>query len=108
MRDDLAVGLGGEFGTLGFKLSAQLAEILDDAIVYHREFFGRVRMRVLLGRAAMGGPARVADADRSGQRLAPKPLLKISEFALRPAAASASHARAWLRLLNRNRDIRGA
>ena len=65
MRDHFGVGFGRELGTLAFELATQLAEILDDAVVHHREFFGGVRMRVVLGRPAMGGPARVAYADRT-------------------------------------------
>ena len=65
MRDDLGIGLGGEFRALAFKLAAQLAEILDDAVVHDGEPLGGVRMRIVLGRPAVGRPARVADADRS-------------------------------------------
>ena len=48
---------------------AQLAEILDDAVVDHRHALGGVRMGVALGRRAVGGPAGVADADGAGERL---------------------------------------
>src|ERR1700675_1115220 len=33
VRDDLGVGIGGEFDALGFELAPQLAEIFDDAVV---------------------------------------------------------------------------
>ena len=70
MRDDLGVGLGRELGALPFQLAAQLAEILDDAVVHDRELVGRVRMGVVLGRPAVRRPAGVADADRAGERFA--------------------------------------
>ena len=65
MSDDLAVGLGGELGALPFQLPAQLAEVLDDAVMHDGEPVGRVRMCVVLGRASMRCPAGVADADRA-------------------------------------------
>ena len=82
MRNDFGVGLGDEFGALGLQLAAQLDEILDDAVVHDRELFGGMRMRIVLGRTAVGRPAGVADADSSQQRLAGEPLLQILELAL--------------------------
>ncbi len=78
MRDDFGVGLGGEFRALGFQLAAQLGEILDDAVVHDRELFGGVRMRVVLGRPAVGRPAGVADAD--GARRAARARAAASRF----------------------------
>ena len=86
MRDNLGVGLGGELGALLFQLAAQLVEILDNAVVHHRQFFGGMGMRVVLGRPAVRRPARVADADRAGKRLAQQPGFKIAEFAFGAAA----------------------
>ncbi len=68
MRDDFSVGLAGEFRALLLEHFAQLAEILDDAVVNHRDVVGRVGVRVVLGRLAMRGPARVADTAMAGQR----------------------------------------
>ena len=82
MRDHFGVGLGDEFGALGLQLAAQLDEILDDAVVHDGEPFGGVRMGIVLGRAAMGRPAGVADADGSQQRLAGEPRFQILELAL--------------------------
>ena len=65
---------------------AQLVEILDDAVVDDRDAVGRMRMRVDLGRPAMGRPAGVADADRAGERLASQPLLEVLELAFGAAA----------------------
>src|SRR5262249_26984444 len=64
---------------------AQFGEILDDAVVHDRDFFGGVGMSVVLGWAAMRRPACVADADRALKRLARKPALEILQFA--PGAA---------------------
>ena len=78
MRNHFGVGLGDEFGALGLQLAAQLDEILDDAVVHDREPFGGVRVRIVLGRTAVGRPAGVADADGSRQRLAARAALPDS------------------------------
>jgi hypothetical protein len=51
------------------ELFAQLLEILDDAVVHHRDLVGGVRMGVVLARTAMSGPARVTDAGHAAERL---------------------------------------
>ena len=81
MSDDLAVGLGGELGALPFQLPAQLAEVLDDAVVHDGEPVGRVRMGVVLGRAPVRCPAGVADADRAGERFARELCFQVLELA---------------------------
>jgi hypothetical protein len=48
--------------------SAQFLQALDDTIVEQRDTLGRVRMRVVLDRRAIGGPAGVRDTDRGGCR----------------------------------------
>ena len=55
---------------------AQLAEILDDAVMHDRDAVGGVRMGVALGRLAVGGPAGMADADIAGERLARQALFQ--------------------------------
>jgi hypothetical protein len=62
MRHHFGVGLAGEFRALLFQHLPQFAEILDDAVVDHGDVVGRMRMRVVLGRPAVGRPAGVADA----------------------------------------------
>src|SRR3954452_15817070 len=47
---------------------------------------GGVRMRVVFGRLAMGGPACVTNPGMPGQRLGPQPRFKILEFAFGAAA----------------------
>ncbi len=86
MGDDLGVGIGAELRAIVLELLAQLAEILDDSIVHHREAVGGMRMRVALGRTAMGRPAGVADADRAVERLALEPAFEVAQLALGAAA----------------------
>src|SRR6185312_5799989 len=49
-----------------------------------------VRMGVVLGRPAVGGPAGVADADGAAKRLVAQPALEVFQFAL--GAAAGEHA----------------
>ncbi len=62
MGDDLGVGVAGEGHALCGEFLLQLAEVLDDAVMHHRDEFGHVRVRIGLDRLAVGGPARVTDA----------------------------------------------
>ena len=61
---DLGVGLAAEGEAVGEKLVLELAEVLDDAVVDDGELVvvGEVRVRVAVGRAAVGRPAGMADA----------------------------------------------
>ena len=90
MRDHFGVGFAAKARRPFLQLLAQLAEVLDDAVVHDREHVGGVRMRVVLGRLAVGRPAGVADADQALQRLAVQPALEIAELAL--GAATRQHA----------------
>ncbi len=65
--DHLGVGLGMELIAGGFQLGAQVAVVFDDAVVHHRDGPGAVRMRVGLAGLAVGGPARVGDAELAGK-----------------------------------------
>ena len=82
MGDDLGVGFRPELGALVLQLLAQLAEVLDDAVVHDREAVGGVRMRVAFGRPAVGRPAGMPDADRAGERLARELGFEIAQLAL--------------------------
>ena len=82
MQHDLGVGLRLEDRALLLEHLAQLAEILDDAVMDHGDAFGRVRMGVVLGRLAVGGPAGVADAGVTVERRIVQPLLEILQLAL--------------------------
>ena len=86
MGDDLGVGLALEPALLGQQFGLQLLVVLDDAVMHHGHPVGRVRVGVVLGRAAVGRPAGMADADRAGQRLAGQLAVQIEELALGAAA----------------------
>ena len=62
--DDLGVGFGDEGVALGDELVLEGEVVFDDAVVDDDEGAGAVAVRVgvLLGGAAVGGPAGVADA----------------------------------------------
>ena len=63
------VGLGLEGDALALEFQLELGEVLDDAVVDQGQLaaVGQVRVRVLVRRAAVRGPARVADS-REGFR----------------------------------------
>ena len=86
MQHDLGVGLGLEHRAALLELLAQFAKILDDAVVDHGDALGGVRMGVVLGRLAVGGPAGVADAAMAGQRFALQPRFEIFQLAFGAAA----------------------
>src|SRR5262249_6170287 len=87
MGNRLGIRVADEFATLLAQLFAQFAEILDDAIVNHRNEVGGMRMGIILGRAAVGGPTRVADADRAAQWLTLEPRLQSTKLAFRAPPA---------------------
>jgi hypothetical protein len=62
MQHGLGIGLGLENSAPFLELLAQLAAILDDAVVNHGYALGRVRMRIVFGWLAVGRPARMPDA----------------------------------------------
>ena len=108
MRHHFGVGLAQEFGALLFQHVPQLAEILDDAVVNHRDVFGRVRMRVVFVWLAVRGPAGMSDAGVTGERFGFQSQFEIPQFALGAAARRDGRLPAWRRQRNRSRDIRGA
>src|SRR6185312_15050652 len=63
-----------------------LAEILDDAVMHQRHARGGMRMRVIFGGRAMGGPARMADAGAPGERMLRQGFGQLRQFARRAAA----------------------
>src|SRR5262245_18889377 len=98
MRDHLGIGLRAELGAVVFQFLAQLAEVLDDAVVHHRQPIGGVRMRIILARPPVGGPTRVADADASLEWLSLQLGFKVAKLAFgaapgQPARFERSHAR---------------
>src|SRR5919205_62683 len=69
---------------LRLALGAQRGEVLDDPVVDDRDpaVRGQVRVRVAVGRPAVGRPARVPDADRRlGQGLVGEDLLQVGQLA---------------------------
>ena len=85
--DGFGIGLGFELVPLGGQLVAQLAEILDDAVVNGRDIACLMRVGVGLVGDAMGGPAGVANADGARQWIAFEQLLKIAQLARSASAA---------------------
>src|SRR6266550_614076 len=71
MHRDLGVGLAGEAMPLGDERGFQRLEVLDDPVMDHRGHAAAIdmRMRVLLARASVGSPARMADPGMSGGRM---------------------------------------
>ncbi len=86
MQNDLGIGLGLEDRPLFFERFAQLAEILDDAVVNHGDAFGRMRMRIVLGRLAVSCPAGVPDPGVAFERFGSQPLFEVLQLALGAAA----------------------
>ena len=69
VRNDLGVGLRDEHVAFGRQAIAQRLEVLDDAVVDHRDLAARrVRVRIVGRRRAVRRPARVRDAGRACQR----------------------------------------
>src|SRR5690606_23365228 len=66
----LGIGLRFEAVTQLLQAFALLFVVFDDAVVHQRHALADMRVRVGLGDAAVGGPARVADAERSLDALA--------------------------------------
>ena len=73
MDDDLGVGFGLEEVIVALQFGLQVLIVLDDAVMDDGNLARGMGMGVVLGRAAMGGPAGVADADGAGQTAAPEP-----------------------------------
>ena len=90
MRDHFCIGLRQEFCTGGFKLTAQFAEVLDDAVVDDRDALSGVRVRVVLIRLAVGRPAGVADADLAIERMRTQARFEIAKFTLGALARDVS------------------
>ena len=86
MQHDLGIGFGLEDRALLLERFAQFAEILDDAVVDHGDAIGRMRMRVVLGRLAVGRPAGVPDPDMALERFGIEPLFEVFQLALGAAA----------------------
>ena len=83
VRDDLGVRLGAEDVALGDQPLLEHHVVLDDAVEHDREAVVAAgeRMRVGLGGAAVGRPARVPDAGRGGRAVRARDLLQHAQVA---------------------------
>ena len=70
MREHFGVGVGLELVSGREQLLLERVVIFDDAVVDDGDFAGLIEMRmgILVGRRAVRGPARVADAEVAGDR----------------------------------------
>ena len=82
--EDLGVGLGAELVPRPRQRLLQLEMIFDDPVVDHRHAAVLVRVRVLVGRLAVRGPAGVADAGGALRHRLAEALLQIRQLALGP------------------------
>ena len=71
MRQNFRVRRGNKHMPLGGKGAFEAVAVLDDAVMDDGDFPGlvQVRMRVFVGGRAVRGPARMADAERTRDRL---------------------------------------
>jgi len=83
VRDDLGVRLGREHVSLALQLAFQLEVVLDDAVVHDDDPARTVAMRVsiLLRGSAVRGPAGVADAVQTVERLFTDGALQVGQLA---------------------------
>src|SRR5262249_29175836 len=81
VREDLGVRLGRERAPRALELFAQVAVVLDDAVMDDGDAVRRVRVRVLLVGPPMGGPTRVSDAGGAGAGLRGQARLERRELA---------------------------
>jgi len=82
VRHDLGVGLRAKLVPRGEELLAQLAVVLDDPVQHDRELRVGARfewVRVLLGDAAVCGPAGVAETGRRLRAVRARLLLQVLE-----------------------------
>ena len=84
VRHHFGVRLGGKGMPLCLQAVLELQVILDDAVVHHHHVAMAIamRMRVLFGGTAVGGPAGVADAERAVHRVEPDGIFQVAQFAL--------------------------
>ena len=82
MRDDFRVSLGQKLVAFREELLFQLDIVLNDPVVNDDDFAGAVavRMRVFFSRAAMRGPAGVADAVDAIERRNANRFLEVAKL----------------------------
>ena len=87
MNDGFGIGVGLETMSLGLELGAQVAEVLDDAVVDDGDLRRHVRMGIALGRTAVGSPSacgRCRSVRSSGSTS--RRAFEIAQFAFGAAA----------------------
>src|SRR5262245_45625155 len=87
MRDGLGVGFADELASFFGQPLAQLAKILDDAVMHDRNNIGGVRMGIVFGRPAVRCPASMTDADIAPERLAIEPRFERAQLPFRATTA---------------------
>jgi hypothetical protein len=87
VRDDFGVSLGPELVAFGFELVFEREIVFDDPVVHHHHVALAVAMRVgvLFGGPAMGGPARMADPERAVYRVHADGVFQVAQLPLGPA-----------------------
>ena len=85
MGDDFRVGFGFKARLRALQLFLERRIIFNDAVMDDGDAVGGVRVGVVLGRAAMGRPACMADANGAFERLGFEFILEIDQLALRAA-----------------------
>ena len=102
VHGDLGVGVAGELHTVGLQLTAQPGEVLDDPVVHDRDLARgvAVRVRVAVGRPAVGGPTGMAQpgaarsalagsvASSAASRLASRPARRRTVKVPRPSSSA--------------------
>src|ERR1700719_860225 len=83
VSDDFSVGFSGEFVAFFDELTFQRDIVFDDAVVHDDDGSGAVAMgmRVLFGGAAVSGPAGMADAVGSVERLEADDFFEVAQLA---------------------------
>jgi len=96
--DDLGVGVAGEYPALRDQFALQFGEVLDDPVVHDCHPARDLGVGVAGGGRAVGGPAGMADAGETGQRLCAQGVLQGADLAgraapVQPASLDGRHAR---------------
>ena len=84
--DDFGVGFSHEPVTLRDQFALQCQVILNNAVVHHHDAPGAISVGVgiLLGGTAMGGPPRMADAERAFEGMVAQHFFQVVQLARGP------------------------
>jgi hypothetical protein len=84
--DGFGVCIGGEFNASRIEMSAQIAKILDDAIVDNGDPSGQMGVGVVFVRRTVRGPTGVANARLASKRFMHQSIRQIHQFSNRTTA----------------------